>query len=309
MKTGIVLMTLLVVPLVLVLASYAGLHAGPPSKGAASKRGRTVADTFTSVKKREAMGVDPPTWIQEHGKIQPDVHIALEQEKELEKNMDKDLIAAMYKPGRPVGFLSTVYVAVHLQVEQRKHKEETRAAIQRVQSRVLRKLTAAEFAVSLCFKDHAAVLGYANEAGLAKLAEDKDVIAIGLDDKPFPREPTRFYSQGGEKVDGRLVKVSSQIRAALEKVDYVEVIVILKRDEIQGPKLRDKTRQARKVQDRVLSRLSAQDFRLTLRMPRGGLHGYVDSAGLTELAEDPDVVGVGLPGPPAQLQGYQGRRP
>jgi hypothetical protein len=309
MKTRIVLVSFVVILSVLAFVNYSGLLADPPGKCIATERGQTVADTMTSVKEREAMGLDQPTWTEEHGKVQPQVRVAIKHEQDLETNMDKDLMPAMYKFGRPVGFLSTVYVAVHLRVEQGKTKEETRAAIRDVQNCALRQLTAAEFSVFLRFEDHPAILGYANEAGLAKLAKINDVIAIGLDAKPIPRDSPRFHSQGVAEMDSDLPKVSAQVRAALQKVEYVYVIVILKQDEVRGPKDLDEIRQARKVQDRVLTRLTAEDFRSTSRSSRSSLHGYVNTAGLNKLNEDPDVVNLGLTGPPIKRPGFQGRKP
>jgi subtilisin family serine protease len=58
---------------------------------------------------------------------------------------------------------------------------EIQAAVQAIQHRVLAKLTADEFSIVYQYKNFAGMTGHVNEAGLAKLAKDPDVVAVGPD--------------------------------------------------------------------------------------------------------------------------------
>jgi hypothetical protein len=92
---------------------------------------------------------------------------------------------------------------------------------------------------------------------------------------------------------------------------YVEVGVLL-RYVPSGPALspeaiRAQSRAEREVQDRVLSSLTAEEFRLKAR-DGSSIDGYVNSAGLAKLARHPDVTGVGVAGLWGRIPAMTGKR-
>ena len=292
MKTRIVFMSLVVILVVLTFVNDSGLLAGPPGQ----QRGVTGPPVQkgdvrqrVSPQEREAIGLDEPSWTTEHGKLHPDVQATLEKDE---------------RPWpRRVGFEGSVYVDVYLRHEQRGERtsEQNKAAIKEVQRRVLSRLTAAEFSVEYQLKTSAGLVGYVSSAGLVKLKKDSDVIAVGLDDKPITKAPPHAIGKRpgpGEKPGWTLAdgKIEPQVYAALEKSAnaYVYVIVSLNRGVPREAAFNEKKAAARKAQQRVLSGLSADEFRVRSRSMAGGFSGYAKAEALPKLEAHPDVVVIRL---------------
>jgi hypothetical protein len=270
---------------------------------------------WVSVSERVALGVEEPTWIKEHSKVHPDVRRALGHQKQVETNLEKERhwIDIVDREG-PEAFLGYAYVVVHLEYSPEKEKGDSaarRASIRKLQDSVLSKLTAVDFRYWLRFPDHPAIIGFVNEVGLKKLAEDKDVRAVGLDAKPFPamhESEARFYQQGSYLVDGVLPKVSPLVKAAFEKDDEVYVWVTLHPKEGQEERTVASFRTGRALNNRVLGQLSAQDFNVTeMSDETPYFAGWLTKVALVKVAEDTDVLNVGLPAPLPKVQG-QGRK-
>jgi len=274
---------------------------------------------WVPVSERIALGVEEPTWIQEHGKVHPDVRRALAYQKHLEDNLEtasawvegaSDWIDVVEIEG-PEAFLGYVYVVVHLEYRPKGKGDSAadRAAIRQLEDSVLSKLTAVDFRYWLRFPDRPAIIGYVNEAGLKKLAENTDVRAIGLDDKPYPDlYKPEFYHEGRGRANGVLAKISPQVVAALDKEDEVYVWVTLRGKDGQEERTVESFRRGRALNDRVLARLSAQEFKVTaISDQRPCFDGWLIKTGLAKLAEDGDVLNVALPAPLPKVQG-QGRK-
>jgi len=174
---------------------------------------------------REALGLSEIKWTRDYGKVHPDVYEMLQRDE---------------RPWpRPVGYEGTVYVQVQLKHKQKGKADsaENKAAIKRLQSRVLSQLTAAEFYVEYPFQTLPGILGYANRAGLEKLKTNADVVAICLDDKPFPRRPEHVFKvdlpplkPGDPAIQaarGRRGKVEVEVYQALGLHERVFVLVNL----------------------------------------------------------------------------------
>jgi hypothetical protein len=267
---------------------------------------------WVSVSARIALGVEEPTWVKDQGKVHPDVRRALAYQKGLEDNLEKqsDWIDVVDTEG-PEAFLGYAYVVVHLEYspKEKGDSEANRAAIRKLQDSVLSALTAVDFRYWLRFPERPAIIGFVNEGGLKKLAENKDVRAIGLDDKPYPQlHQAQFYQQGSDAVNGVLPKISPQVVAALERENEVYVWVGVRGKDADEERTVESFRRGRALNDRVLARLSAQEFNVTRQSDlTPHFRGWVPKAGLPKLAEDADVLNVGLPAPLAKVQG-QGRR-
>lgn len=76
-----------------------------------------------------------------------------------------------------------VYVIVVLRPvpEPRAELAQMRAAVRQIQNRVLSNLTTNEFNLVYQYRNFAAMTGYADVSALAKLEQDPDVVAVGLD--------------------------------------------------------------------------------------------------------------------------------
>lgn len=278
------------------------VKSNPPSRLTAQERPVVKDNREPKIppRQREELGLPAPTWVAAHGKVQPAVREALEKQKEL---MADPKSMAPFQGDRPVGFQGYAYVDVYLRHERKGNysSPENQAAIREVQKRVLNKLTAAEFSVFFEFKNTAGLVGYINEAGLNKLVDDADVVAIGLDDHVKPEDPPRALHEPGAGLDppGKVEgKVETAVYQALEKSadGYVFVIVGVTRI----PPVETVSREAylareaakRGLQERVLSALTADEFRVRARA--GSLSGYANRAALAKLADHQDVDGVGL---------------
>jgi hypothetical protein len=262
----------------------------PRSRMAAQERPLPKDNAHPKVapQERENLGVPAPIWVAAHGKVQPAVREALEEQKRL---MSDPKSMAEFQGDRPAGFQGTAYVDVYLRHTQKgKHSSaENRAAMKEVQGRILSKLTAAEFSLIFAFQDTTALVGYVDEAGLAKLVVDADVVAIGLDDQPRPENPARARHEPGE----RRGKVDVNVYNALEKATDGYVFVVVSLAPVPFGEAYDAER--RKLEARAASTVTAEEFRVRSRC--GALCGYVNGAGLAKLASHPDVVRVALDGP------------
>ena len=262
---------------------------------------------------RERLGLAERTWVAQHGKVHPDVRDVLQT---------GEMPWLRFKGWAPIGFEGTAYVAVYLRDEQRGRADspENQAAIKGLQARVLSRLTAAEFSVVYTFRNTAGVLGYVSSEGLGKLVKDQDVVAVGLDDKPLAEDPPRAVHEPGPppkrgerpRPTEWVGKIEAQVYKALEKdaSGYVFVIVGVPGAGVgSGPF--EQTYDARQgerraAQDRVLSALTAEEFRARTR--GAVLTGYASAGGLKKLAEHPDVVAVGLDMVATTAGNLEGRR-
>jgi hypothetical protein len=269
---------------------------------------------WVSVSERIAMGVPEPTWVKEHGKVHPDVQRALAYQKGLEANLEKapDWIDVVDTEG-PEAFLGYTYVVVHLEYspKEKPASEANRAAIRKLEDSVLSSLTAVDFRYWLRFPERPAIIGFVNEGGLKKLAGNKDVRAIGLDDKPYPQlHQAQFYQEGSDAVNGAVPKVSPQVAAALDKEDEVHVWVAVRAQDSEEERTVESFKRGRGLNDKVLAHLSAQEFNVTsLSDVVPHFRGWVSRAGLTKLGKDPDVRNVGLPTQPPRTDGQGRKRP
>lgn len=251
-----------------------------------------------SPEEREKLGLPTPTWVAAHGKVQPAVREALEDQR---KRIEAREPMIEFQGDRPIGFQGTAYVDVYLrhQAKGEHASRQNAAAVKEVQRRILSKLTAAEFRLIIAFQNTAGLMGYVNEAGLAKLVEDREVVAIGLDDQPRPEDPA--LAMEGPRPRGahneRRGKVEVRVYAALEESPDGYALVAVNLEQTQRDEATPEAQRAAvlAVYQRLLSKLSADEFRLRglgVTFPR--MHGYVNGAGLAKLEAHPDVVGVGL---------------
>lgn len=292
--------------------SGSGAVAQTPGQGRPAARPEKRDRGWVPVSERIALGVQEPTWVKDQGKVHPDVRRALGYQKQVEGNLEEesDWIDVVDTEG-PEAFLGYAYVVVHLEYspKEKGDSEANRAAIRKLQDSVLSALTAVDFRYWLRFSERPAIIGFVNEGGLKKLAQNKDVRAIGLDDKPYPNlHQAQFYQQGSDAVNGVLPKVSPQVVAALEKADEVYVWATVRGKDGDEERTVESFRRGRSLSDTVLARLLAQEFNVTSvgdETPHS--RGWVPKAGLAKLAEDADVLNVGLPAQPPKAAG-QGRR-
>ncbi len=278
-----------------------------PTSSATAQTQPVVKDNAhprVSADEREAIGLPVPTWASS-ARVQPAVNESLEAQKQIIRERPS---LAWVQPDRPAGFEGTVYVNVYLHHELQGafDSPENRAAIKQVQQRVLSHLTAAEFSLIFAFKNTAGLVGYVNEAGLGKLANHPDVVAIGLDDQPRPEDISRARRDPGPKptpgepITPKHVERTGRVETAIfdalnDSADgYVFVIVSINPDVPSDASYEQKTAAARQVQDRILSVLTAEEFRLRSRGPTGGVHGLADRAGIEKLNSHADVLAVDL---------------
>ncbi len=253
---------------------------------------------------RGAMGVPEPTWVKKEGKVHPDVRRALARQDYLDKNLERapDWVDVIDGEG-PEAFFGYVYVVVYLEggVKEKATTSAGRGAIRQLQDSVLSKLTAVDFRGWFRFPDRPALLGYVNEAGLKKLADNKDVRAIGLDDKPYPEaDQEQVYQHGSAKINGVLPKVHPAVEQAFERLPEVLVAVSIEGPDVcMGDRTPSTFRRGRALDDRVLGRLSALEANVTsLGDDVLFFEGWLTKAGLSKLANDRDVKAMQLPAPP-----------
>ena len=250
--------------------------------------------------KRESMGLDDIGWTKQYGKVHPDVYKALEK-AEMPREPWEDI----------QGYAGTVYVQVHLKHEPRgkPQSQENQAAIKQLQAKVLSTLTAAEFYTEYTFKRLPGILGRVNRAGLEKLRNNVDVVAICLDDKPFAERPPHVFKvdlpplkpgdPSTQPAQGRFWKAGGKVEVevyqALGMRERVFVIVILTSTPSDGPLTDEEVARNNQLGNGVLSAMTADEFWLTDRtasFPSFG--GLVNKDGVRKLEQHPDVEGVGI---------------
>ena len=255
---------------------------------------------------REALGLDDISWTRRYGKVHPDVYEALEKAERIGERAKKarECYLDMF------GFAGMVYVQVQLKHEQkgRADSAENKAAVKRLQEKVLSQLTAAEFFVRYPFETLPGILGHARRSAVEKLKANANVVAVCLDDKPFPRRPEpvrkadlpplepgdpstqpaqgRFWGSGG--------KVEAAVYQALGMHERVFVIVGLNVPDA-SPLSDEGIAETREIANRVLADLTASEF--WAENKGEFLCGRVNNGGLAKLARHPDVEGVGSAGP------------
>jgi hypothetical protein len=255
---------------------------------------------------RETLGLDETPWTKEHGKVHSRVYKALEKDE---------------RPWpRPVGYEGTVYVQVQLKHEQKGKADsaENKAAIKQLQSRVLSQLTAAEFHVEYPLQMLPGILGYVNRAGLEKLKTNPDVVAICLDDKPFPRRPQHVFKvdlpplKPGDPATqaGGGGKVEVEVYQALGLHERVFVLVNLVPTGSHDRLSEEHMARVKEIENRVLSALTADEFWLSSKTKSfTALHGRVNKEGLKKLENHPDVDGVGMEDAPIRVPRTFRKRP
>ena len=261
---------------------------------------------LVSPEEREALGLDDISWTRRHGKVHPDVYKALEKAERIGERAKKAREAYL----DPAGYAGMVYVQVRLKHEQkgRADSAENKAAIKQLQDKVLSQLTAAEFFVRYTFEMVPGILGHARRSAVEELGANPDVVAVCLDDKPFPRRPEpvrkadlpplepgdpstqpaqgRFWGSGG--------KVEAAVYQALGMHERVFVIAGLNVPNA-SPLSDEGIAETREIANRVLADLTASEF--WAENKGEFLCGRVNNAGLAKLARHPDVEGVGSAGP------------
>lgn len=298
-------------PAVGALALFGGRAAAdPPQQDDLGTRYAKGVHEVVPPEQREALGLDETPWADERGKVHPAVYKALEKAEKTVEKFD------------PVGFGGTVYVQVQLKHEQKGKADsvENKAAIKQLQSRVLSRLTAAQFHVEYPFQTLPGILGYVNRAGLEKLKTNADVVAICLDHKPFPRRPEHVFkvdlpplkpgdpaTQAGQGGGG---KVEVEVYQALGLHERVFVLVNLVPTGSRNRLSDEHKARVKEIENRVLSALTADEFWLSSKTKSfTSLHGRVNKEGLKKLENHPDVDGVGMEGAPIRVPRTFRKRP
>jgi hypothetical protein len=254
--------------------------------------------TMISFEEREALGIEPHTWT---GVMHPEVYPTLDRLNatvaELRSRAtavnqrDVEAFDALWR----VRFPGTVYVQVQLISKEAQHQ-------------VLGSLTAAEFYDAYLFNSAAGIVGYATKEGLDKLGANSDVTGVCLDNKPVPamadplatRQPAPKPTPGEAQVPRQVERIGSVEAAAYQAIQestngYVFVLVNLRRSIPEDATHEERGSADRDAQARILSALTADEFRTSSRGPIGGLTGHVNRAGLDKLSTHPDVLTVDLP--------------
>ncbi|HVP10180.1 MAG TPA: hypothetical protein VMV94_03220 [Phycisphaerae bacterium] len=251
---------------------------------------------------REALGLPAPTWVARYAsKVHPAVNEALAQQHD---KIAREEQMIDFQSDRPVGFQGTAYVDLYVTQEPPGGRDghENHPGLTETQARVLSNLTAGEFRTVFTFERSAGLVGYINDTGLAKVVADPEVIAVGLDDQARP-EPAKVVLQAEPEAGGgpgpssarKLIgKIDAETFDALEKSEdgYVHVLIGLNRPVKWDIPWNEKKTKMREMEDRILSDLTALEFRLCSR--GGSMNGYVTAAGLAKLDKHPDVEGVCL---------------
>jgi hypothetical protein len=303
---------LLVCVAVVVVVCGRPLWAGPPPQlndmsdvGTRYARGE---QDIVSPEQREALGLDEPTWVKEHGKIHPEVYRQLEKAEEVKARSTKAKEAYL----DPMGFAGTVYVQVQLKHERkgRADSPENMKAIKELESKVLSQLSAADFSFEYPLQTVPGIVGYASRAAIEALKGNADVAAICLDTKPFPRRPAHVTKQdlpppqlgdpSTQPAHGRFLgsggKVEADVYRALARNERVFVIINLN-EPPSGDDFEGQLARSRETTTRVLSSVTAHEF-----WPEGYimalLTGSINAEGLKKLQGHADIDSIGLDGPP-----------
>jgi hypothetical protein len=273
------------------------------------------AHDVVAPEEREALGLNEAGWTRGDAKVHPDVYRALEKTEKV-KEAWRD----------PIGYAGTVYVQVQLKHAQKGKADspENKAAIKQLQDKVLSQLTAAEFYVEYAFQTLPGILAYVNRAGLEKLTANPDVVAVCLDDKPFPKRSPHVYkadlpalkpgdpstqpAQGHFWGNGG--KVEAAVYQALGLHERVFVMVKLISTASDQPLSREEAAHNKDVENAVLSSMSAAEFCLQSRTTSfPSIHGLVSKSALKKLEDHPNVEVVGMPDAMIPVPTDTGRRP
>jgi hypothetical protein len=249
---------------------------------------------FVSPEQREALGLDDTGWTKRYGKVHPDVYATLEKAEKVKE------------PWRdPVGHAGTVYVQVQLKHE-RKGKPgsaEDKAAIAELESKVLSRLSAADFYVEYPMQTQAAVLGYADRQAIEKLKANADVLAVGLDWRPFPQRPESVTKEdlpapkpgGSTRPPGEDPRVEPEVYRALAVHGRVFVGVDLKKTAGGAPGAMG----SRALDEAVLRSLTAEELWVQYRTAINSeasplIMGMVTREGLAKLTCQPALGAIWL---------------
>jgi len=255
------------------------------------------------VAERERLGLAAKTW---DGVVQPEVYTTLHGLNQTVERLKNAKTVDAVGTLAAVQFEGTVCVQVRLKHDPqgKGDSKENKAALQDVQRRVLGSLTAAEFHVRQLFEGSAGLVGNVSKEGLDKLAKHPDVVSVCLDDKPLPEPlpvvyedqlpaptPGEFADEPGLKAG----RVEVKVYQGLKQSNRLYVGVSLEPKEEPLPTSTDvpgemhqrgleRDAAVLKLQNRVLSTLSADDFWLWTRL--GGLpgfYGYINRQGIEKL--------------------------
>lgn len=253
---------------------------------------------------REKLGLTPKTWT---GVVHPDVHSKLNELNQrvgkLKERLRKGRDIAAFDALQRVRFEGTVYVQVQLKSDNESGD---------IRERVLATLKASEIHAPYLFSKSPALIGYVTQQGLDKLAKNTDVVAICLDDKPFPEKHRTIYKNdlpprlpadpSLERPGVKEGKVDPDVYRAFDLTDRVDVSIRFRTESLPtltGPQSEIRTqweqvKQAEKqLQNRFLSTVSAEDFWLWGRHG-AGISGFTSRAGLERLWKHPEVQQVHL---------------
>ena len=290
-----------------VVAGCACALAQQPVRKAIDPNDPLKSRTIVSREDRERLGLNERTWT---GVVHPNVAQAFDRLK-----IQPEDPIERFKFNSRQRFKGSIYVQVLLKhtVVGQPDSEENKAAIAAVQKRVLNSLMADEFHLMQELRESPGMIGYATREAIAKLTANPDVVGVCLDDRPVseplpiltkdklpPRSPGEYANEPGV-VGG---KAGADVYQALDLYGRVSVLVLLEPEGDPLPKLthvRSETQSrweareiaVRELQDRVLSTLTADDFRLSTRLGGSpGFGGFVNREGVRKLLANPEVKGM-----------------
>ncbi|MCK4343167.1 MAG: S8 family serine peptidase [Phycisphaerae bacterium] len=180
----------------------------------------------------------------------------------------------------------TAFVCVILKAagKEKSSPKKRKAAIKRVQDKVLARLEPGEFKLAWRFETAEMLVGHINATGVARLANDPDVVMI----RPSKINPELFteIESSDDRTTAAIVFLKRVNRRKWEGSRSQRRLI-----------LEEKMCKVKAIQERVLSVFKPGEFRIT-HQPRIGamLGGYVNAAGLAKLEAHPDVIGAGVPG-------------
>ncbi len=285
----------------LIAFGFGTVFAGqPPVRATADPNDPEKTRTIIPREEREKLGLTPRTW---SGVVDPEVYARLNRinktvadlKERLKKGKDVQAFDALWR----IRFKDMVYIQVQL-----KERE--------AQRRVLASLKASEFHVAYLFEKSAGLTGYVTKEGLDKLAKNPDVTGVCLDDKPLPGPgkimakdflPPAKPEEAANEPGVPEKKVDPDVYRAFALNDRVDVAVSLRQEFTSRPEdlpsdlvARNELREqaGKRVQDRVLSAVTADEFWLSSRRD-SGMSGSVTKEGLHKLWKHPDVQRISFP--------------
>ena len=191
--------------------------------------------------------------------------------------------------------------------------------------RALASVTACDLHVRQVFDNAPALVGYTTNEGLEKLSKSPDVVGICLDDRPLPESdkiitkndlPPATPGEVDNEPGVADKKVDPDVYRALKLHDRVYVLVSLTSEPLSKPSdgstdIRSSTAMRKKtekqLQDRVLTTLNADEFRLWVRLGPG-MGGFVKKNAIAKLLTHPDVRLIRLDERRSMLERKEGKR-